>query len=144
MLPGLFAESHWEESFGVTSRCSTEHQVRRILEVLDRLPADRRLFLFLNVSALHQPNCIFADGATEDSPATQAAALAYVDRWLAVALSALQRRAPVLCILCSDHGTAYGEDGYTGHRFGHPVVWTVPYAELVLPRLPQLPREDGR
>ena len=138
VLPGLFAESHWEESFGVTSRHSTESQVRRILEVLDRLPAARRLFLFLNVSALHQPNCIFADGATEDSPATQAAALAYVDRWLPVALNALRRRAPVLCILCSDHGTAYGEDGYVGHRLGHPVVWTVPYAELVLPR------EDAR
>jgi|GEM_PF-4288067 hypothetical protein len=31
-------------------------------------------------------------------------------------------------------GTAYGEDGYHGHRLAHPVVWTVPYAEVVLPR----------
>lgn len=138
VLPGLFAESHWEESFGVTDPSSTENQVRRVLEVLDRLPADRRLFLFLNVSALHQPNRIFSEGAREDSPATQAAALAYVDRWLPVALNALRRRAPVLCILCSDHGTAYGEDGYTGHRLGHAVVWTVPYAEFVLSQ------EDGR
>ena len=42
------------------------------------------------------------------------------------------RRAPLLAIVCSDHGTLYGEDGYTGHRLAHPVVWEVPYAEFVL------------
>ena len=36
-------------------------------------------------------------------------------------------------VICSDHGTAYGEDGYTGHRLAHPVVWEVPYAEFILP-----------
>jgi hypothetical protein len=35
-------------------------------------------------------------------------------------------------VACSDHGTAYGEDGYHGHRIAHETVWTVPYAELVL------------
>ena len=134
VLPGLFAESHWEESFGVTDPHSTENQAARVLEVLDRVPAGQRLFLFLNVSALHQPNCIFTEGGTEDSPITQAAALAYVDRHLPIVLRALRRRAPLLCVLCSDHGTAYGEEGYTGHRLGHPVVWTVPYAEFVLGR----------
>jgi hypothetical protein len=44
----------------------------------------------------------------------------------------MRRRAPLLSILCSDHGTAYGEDGYHGHRIAHPVVWEVPYAEMVL------------
>ncbi|MBV9122171.1 MAG: metalloenzyme domain-containing protein, partial [Planctomycetes bacterium] len=63
-----------------------------------------------------------------------AAALAYVDRHLPVLWRSLQRRAPVYVILCSDHGTTYGEDGYTGHRLGHPVVWTVPYAEFLLPQ----------
>jgi hypothetical protein len=47
----------------------------------------------------------------------------------------MRRRAPVLTIICSDHGTAYGEDGYIGHRVSHPVVWTVPYAEFVLPEV---------
>jgi hypothetical protein len=45
--------------------------------------------------------------------------------------AALRRRAPVFAIICSDHGTAYGEAGYHGHRLAHPVVWTVPYAEFV-------------
>jgi hypothetical protein len=102
--------------------------------VVGRLPDDQRLFLFLNVSALHQPNCIYVDGAEEDGPDTQSAALAYVDRHLPRLFTALQRRAPVLCVVTSDHGTAYGEGGYWGHRVCHEVVWTVPYAEFVLPK----------
>jgi arylsulfatase A-like enzyme len=65
--------------------------------------------------------------------ATQAAALSYVDSQLGRLFDALRKRGPSLCIICSDHGTAYGEDGYHGHRLAHEVVWTVPYAELILP-----------
>ena len=102
---------------------------------LQRLPRDRRVFLFLNVSAVHQPNHFYLSGARADSLATHAAALEYVDRQLPPLFAAMQRRAGVLCIVCSDHGTAYGEDGYQGHRLAHPVVWTVPYAEFVLPEI---------
>ena len=73
--------------------------------------------------------------ARRDSVQTQAAALRYVDAHLPALFAALQRRAPVLAVLCSDHGTSYGEDGYTGHRHNHVTVGEVPYAELVLPRL---------
>jgi hypothetical protein len=135
VLPGLFAESHWGPDLGVTDPHSTENQVALAQDVLGRLPRQKRVFLFVNISAIHQPNCMFVDGAAADSPATHAAALAYVDSHLPRLFTALQRRAPVLCILCSDHGTAYGEDGYRGHRLGHPVVWTVPYAEFVLPEV---------
>jgi hypothetical protein len=136
VLPGLFAESHWGPQLGVTDPHSTENQVALAVEILAGLPRSRRVFLFLNVSAIHQPNRIFLQGAQEDSPASHAAALHYVDRHLPRLFAALRRRAPVLCILCSDHGTAYGEDGYTGHRVSHPAVWTVPYAEFVLPEVP--------
>lgn len=135
VLPDLFAESHWSSDFGVTSRHSTERQVACARECLARVPRERRVLLFLNVSALHQPNCIFLEGAVEDSPASQQAALAYVDRSLPPLLEAMQARGPLLGIVCSDHGTAYGEEGYRGHRLGHPVVWTVPYTEFVLPGL---------
>ena len=134
VLPGLFAESYWSPALGVTDPHSTENQVALARDLLQSLPPSRRLFLFLNVSAIHQPNCLFLPGATEDSLASHAAALAYVDRHLPVLWRSLQRRAPVYVILCSDHGTTYGEDGYTGHRLGHPVVWTVPYAEFLLPQ----------
>jgi hypothetical protein len=134
VLPGLFAESHWASELGVTDQRSTEHLVRLAVEILERLPRSRRVFLFVNVSALHQPNYFYLPGATCDSLASHAAALEYVDRSLPPLFAALRRRAPALAILCSDHGTAYGEQGYIGHRLAHPVVWTVPYAEVVLSR----------
>ena len=135
VLPGLFAESHWRPEFGVTNPQSTEHQIALAVEILNRLPSSRRMLLFVNISAIHQPNCGYLPGATEDSRESHAAALAYVDYHLPALLRAAQRRAPVFVLLCSDHGTAYGEDGYSGHRLGHPVVWTVPYAEFLLPQV---------
>jgi arylsulfatase A-like enzyme len=131
-LPGLFVESHWEPSFGVTAPASFQAQVDRVERILARLPPDRRLFLLLNVSALHQPNWYYLPGATEDSRASHAAALEYVDRHLGRLFALLTARGPCFVVACSDHGTAYGEDGYHGHRIAHETVWTVPYAELVL------------
>ena len=133
VLPNLFAESHWNEEMGVNGAHSTQNQVALAVDVLQNLPRGRRVFLFLNISATHQPNCLWTPGAGRDSAATMADALAYVDSQLPPLFDALQRRAPALCVLCGDHGTAYGEDGYQGHRLAHPVVWTVPYAEFVLP-----------
>ena len=135
VLPDLFRESHWSHALGVTDARSTENQVKLALEILTRVPLERRVFLFINVSAIHQPNSIFLPGAEQDSVASQAAALAFVDAQLPPLFQALQRRGPVLVVICSDHGTAYGEDGFNGHRLAHSVVWTVPYAEFVLPEI---------
>ncbi len=131
-LPGRFMESHWDPSLGVTDRHSTENQVAVARQVLAALPAGQRLFLFLNVSAIHQPSCIFAEGAQTDSKETQIQALAYVDRHLPDLILEMARRAPLACVICSDHGTAFGEDGRWGHRLNHPVVLNVPYAEFLL------------
>lgn len=136
VLPGLFEESHWEPSFGVASPTSFESQVARAEEVVAGLPREERLFLFVNVSALHQPNWFHLPGATReagDSRETHAAALEYIDRHIGRLFAAMSGRRPCFAIVCSDHGTAYGEDGFTGHRLGHEVVWTVPYAQFVLP-----------
>jgi hypothetical protein len=135
VLPNLFAESHWQDDFGVTDADSTENQVARASEIIARLPAHQRLFLFVNVSAIHQPNYFYLPGAATDSLQSHAAALAHADRHLTTLITRMTRRAPLFGIICSDHGTAYGEDGYWGHRLCHPVVWTVPYAEFVLPRI---------
>jgi hypothetical protein len=134
VLPALFQESHWSPRLGVTDPRSFEHQIEVAREVLGRLPMDRRAFLFVNVAALHRPNHVYLPGARADTRETQMAALAYVDQHLPALFRLLQRRGPVLAILCSDHGTAYGDDGYQGHRIAHPSVWTVPYGELLLPR----------
>lgn len=131
-LPGLFDESHWSPELGVTDPRSTEHQVNLALRRIVAVPGGRRVFLFVNVSALHQPNCHYTPGATADDRHTQAAALEYADGHLGRLFVGLRSRGPWLCVVCSDHGTAYGEDGFTGHRLAHPVVWDVPYAEFLL------------
>ncbi len=79
VLPNLFRESHWSEEMGVTSPHSTRHQAELAQQILAEIPLSRRVFLFLNISALHQPNCIFTPHATRDTPATMAQALSYVD-----------------------------------------------------------------
>ena len=134
VLPDMFQQSYWDETLGVTDPRSTENQVECGLRVLAELPTDQRLFLFVNISALHQPNCIFSPGAESDSADTQAEALCYVDTHLPRLIDAMRSRCGLLAILTSDHGTAYGEDGQWGHRLAHPVVWEVPYAECVLPK----------
>ena len=132
-LPGLFSERYWRPEFSVTARDSTAAQVALACERLasDELKS-QRVFLFINVSAIHQPNRHYS-GAAEDSPESQRAALRYVDSALAPLWSALAKRAPSFAIVCSDHGTAYGEDGYVGHRHAHPVVLQVPYAQFEIP-----------
>jgi hypothetical protein len=129
VLPGLFAESHWSPELGVTNPASFEAQ----LDVVASLPSDKPRFLFVNVSALHQPNRCYLPGADEDSLSSHAAALEYVDRHIPRLFRlATAGGRPCFAILCSDHGTAYGEDGHTGHRVAHEAVWTVPYAEFIL------------
>ncbi len=133
-LPNLFAESFWDESLGVSDPDSARNQMRLAAARVAAAAADRRLFLFVNVSACHQPTLFYLPGATEESSATQRAALRDVDRRLPTLLDALAARGPTLAILCSDHGVAYGEDGYHGLRLGHPAVWDAPYCETVLER----------
>ncbi|WP_228539380.1 STM4013/SEN3800 family hydrolase [Nocardia sp. XZ_19_385] len=138
-LPGLFQESHWEPEFSVAAPDSFEAQVNRAEKVVAALPSERRLFLFVNVSALHQPNWFYRSGATKaagDSRETHAAALEYVDRHIGRLFAAAGSRRRCFAIVCSDHGTAYGEDGFTGHRLGHESVWTVPYAQFFLEAQP--------
>ena len=95
-------------------RQSTENQVNLALRRLADFPPSRRVFLFINVSAIHQPNRFYLPGAAEDCLESHAAALAYVDEHLGRLLAGLRQRGPWLAVVCSDHGTAYGEDGY--HR----------------------------
>lgn len=132
VLPSLFEEAHWSRELGVTDPESTHKQFALAASRLAETPADQRAFLFVNVSALHQPNCFYLEGAKTDSLESHAAALCYVDSCLPVLLEAIQRRGGAFVIFCSDHGTLYGENGFVGHRVGHPDVWTVPYAETLL------------
>jgi hypothetical protein len=133
VLPALFDESHWSPELGVTHPESTRLQFELAARRLEALPTSQRVLLFINVSAIHQPNRCYLPGAERDTLESHAAALRYVDRQTPILQAALARRGPVFLIVCSDHGTLYGEDGFTGHRVGHPAVWTVPYADAILP-----------
>ncbi|GIE82150.1 membrane protein [Actinoplanes philippinensis] len=133
VLPGLFAEAHWERAFGVTAPDCLGAQIDRLAMIIEGLPVERPLFTFVNVAALHQPNKHYLSGATDDGPATHAAALEYVDGRLDRLFALVTSRGrPCQVIICSDHGTLYGEDGHTGHRVAHEAVWTVPYADFIL------------
>ncbi|VTS05818.1 STM4013/SEN3800 family hydrolase [Tuwongella immobilis] len=134
ILPNYFDEAHWSPNLGVTDPESTRNQVDLALERASALPRDQRMLLFLNCSAIHQPNRFYLPNATDDTLESHAAALRYVDGQLQRLFAGLAERAPLFALVHSDHGTAYGEDGYTGHRLAHPVVWTVPYAEFWQPQ----------
>jgi len=131
VLPGHFAESLWRPEFGVTDPDSTGKQVAFLQERLATF--DQRLFLYLNVSAPHQPNYFYAQESGPDSIASHASALAYADSQLNGLFAALSALDDTFVILCSDHGTAYGEDGFVGHRNSHPSVMNVPYGHFILP-----------
>ena len=132
VLPGYFMESHWSSKTGVTSKTSTEEQFALAARRLGEIPRDQRVFLFLNLSAIHRPNRHYLPGKKDDDLETHAAALRHVDACLPVLAAALGRRGPVHLLAFSDHGTLYGEDGFHGHRVGHPDVYTVPYAATML------------
>jgi predicted AlkP superfamily pyrophosphatase or phosphodiesterase len=130
VFPNLFEESYWDTSFGVTNKDSTQIQLEKAADLLEKNLDP--VFLFINISALHQPNYFYLDNNQEDTIESHAAALEYVDRQLPILMEALSKRKQTFVICSADHGTTYGEDGYTGHRVGHPTVWTVPYLEVLL------------
>lgn len=132
ILPGYFHEAHWDRSLGVSDPRSAEHQFALVAQRLADLPATQRVFLFINIGTTHRPTHMYVPGATGESLATQTAALAHVDRKLPHLLTALRQRGPWHGIICADHGTCFGDDGFTGHRLAHPAVWSVPYADIEL------------
>lgn len=133
-LPSLFTESHWSPAMGPESQTSAEIQFAAAAQHVRAAPAGP-LLLFLNVAATHRPTRHYRGTPGPDDLASHRAALRNVDAQLPPLLAALAARPrPTFFIVCADHGTAYGEDGYTGHRLAHEVVWTVPYAEGVLNR----------
>jgi hypothetical protein len=140
-LPSLFAEAHWSPDTSVAAPTSFEAQIELAGKIVAGLDQEQRLLLFVNVPALHQPNWFYLEGAERDDSlpargdtrASHAAALEYVDRHIGELFEQMSARRDCFAIVCSDHGTLYGEDGLTGHRVAHPLVWTVPYAEFVLP-----------
>jgi len=127
-FPGLFRDSFWSVELGVTHKKSTENQFHLARNWLGRIAYP--YCLFVNVSAIHQPNYFYLNDDKKDNKESHAAALRYVDSQLPILMNAIESSRPCFCIICSDHGTAYGEDGHWGHRNGHAMVMEVPYTHF--------------
>lgn len=135
IFPGYFQQSFWRPSFGCTVKDSTKNQVDFILGKIDSFDGGmgKRIFLYLNVDAIHYPNYFYLDGASHDSLSSHAAALCYADAHLGRLFDGWKKsRGGAFVICCSDHGTCYGEDGCHLHGINHPMVLTVPYKHFFL------------
>lgn len=133
VFPGYFQKSYWRPSFGCAVKDSTKNQVDFLLKKVKEAQADRHIFLYLNVDAIHYPNYFYLDGAVRDSLESHGAALSYADRELGRLFEGWKRiRNEAFVICCSDHGTCYGEDGCQFHGINHPAVNTVPYKHFRL------------
>lgn len=153
VFPSFFEKSYWNPSFSCPVKESTGNQVDFILKRLEQNTDPRKIFLYLNVCAIHYPNYFYlgreaADPEREeagkqsagterrgknDSLETHRAALRYVDGELGRLFDAWKEKRGETFVVCfSDHGTCYGEDGYVFHGVNHPVVSTVPYKHFFL------------
>lgn len=130
VFPDMFQYSYWNESLGVTEKRSTEYQLKLASHILQK--ARKPVFLYINLSALHQPNWFYCyENKQDDTFDSHCFALQYVDSQWEILIDALTKRGkPSFHIYTSDHGTLYGEDGFSGHRVGHPKVLEVPYLDF--------------
>ena len=137
VLPGYFQHSYWNPSFACPVKENTANQIAFAVKLLQEAPEEKRVFLYINISAIHYPNYFYleeeeAQGRTQDSRESHRAALRYVDSQLDPLFTALKKRGDTFVICCSDHGTCYGEDGCYSHGINHPAVNTIPYKHFFL------------
>jgi len=134
VFPSMFRHSYWNPSFSCSAKTSPDRQFEKAAEVLSSFPDTTRIFLYINICAIHYPNRMYLEGAKKDGLESHAAALRYVDERLPALFSAFQKRGRTFVIACSDHGSCYPEEdgGYLFHGFNHEVVNTVPYMHFFL------------
>ena len=132
VFPSMFQQSYWRPAFGCGVKESPDHQIGFALKKIRSMAPDQRVFMYINIDAIHYPNAFYLEGETQDSVETHRAALRYVDARLKGLFEGFAARHKTFVILCSDHGSCYGEDGYLFHGFNHPVVNTVPYKHFFI------------
>ena len=133
VFPGFFQKSYWNPSFSCPVKESTKNQVDFLLKKIEAADREKRIFLYLNVDAIHYPNYFYLEGAVHDGLDSHAAALRYVDGELGRLFEGWKKkRGDTFVICCSDHGTCYGEDGCQFHGINHPAVNTIPYKHFFL------------
>ncbi len=133
VFPSYFQKSYWNPSFSCPVKDSTKNQVDFLLRKISKADPKQKIFLYLNIDAIHYPNYFYLEEASRDCVESHAAALRYVDGELGRLFRGWkEQRGSAFVICCSDHGTCYGEDGCQFHGFNHPIVNTVPYKHFFL------------
>ncbi|MDR3094488.1 MAG: STM4013/SEN3800 family hydrolase [Bacteroidales bacterium] len=132
VFPGYFDKSYWRQSFGCTNPTSAQEQVDFAVSKIKACSIDKKMFMYINFSAIHYPNKHYIAGKKEDDMETHAAALRYVDSCLPPLFDTFRQRGKTLVIALSDHGSCYGEDGYRYHCISHEAVCTVPYKHFII------------
>ncbi len=133
VFPSMFEKSYWKPAFSCSVKESVDNQVDFILKKLDKADKDTKIFMYLNVCAIHYPNCFYIDGCKNDSIETHRAALRYVDKQLGRLFDTWKEKRGKTFVIClSDHGSCYGEDGFVFHGVNHDIVNTVPYKHFFI------------
>ena len=147
VFPGYFTQSFWNPSFSPIVPDSTKNQVSFAKRWLEKIPSERKICLYLNVSAIHYPNYYYLEmeqspvadkkflpdrSWEKDNRESHGAALRYVDKELEPLFEVFRKKGDTFVICCSDHGTCYGEDGCFSHGIHHPMVNTIPYKHFIL------------
>lgn len=132
VFPGFFQHSYWNPSFSCPVKESAQNQIDFAIKKLGQIPAEQRVFMYINIDAIHYPNYFYLEGEKKDNKKTHAAALQYVDGQLERLFDAFAQRNKTFVICCSDHGSCYGEDDCVFHGINHPIVNTVPYKHFFL------------
>lgn len=132
VFPSLFQESYWNPSFSCSIKESFENQINFTKKLIEKTPKDENVFLYINVDSIHYPNYFYLDGEKKDNKKTHSAALKYVDDNIENLLNIFRNKGKTFVILCSDHGTCYGEDGYYFHNVSNEIVYTVPYKHFII------------
>jgi hypothetical protein len=133
ILPSYFQHNYWKPHYGPGRSEAIGLQTSLAIKLLS--DATTPVMLFMNIAATHHPTAVFVEGATKETVDTQAAALRHVDEGIGPLFDHLINRSsqrPTIVIICSDHGDAFGEDGYFGHRLSHRTVMEIPYAHVVI------------
>lgn len=131
VLPSLFDKSYWRPNFACGVKESFENQIKLIRKIVKE--EEKKFFMYVNVDSIHYPNYFYVDEKLKkDNIKTHKAALEYVDSKIEDLFDIFREKGDTLVILCSDHGTCYGEEGYHFHCLSHEVVHTVPYKHFIL------------
>lgn len=134
VFPSMFKESYWHPRFACTVKESMDNQIHYIQKIMAERAGSQPVMMYINIDTIHYPNHFYVEGAASgDTVETHAAALRYIDARIDGLLNIFrQTGGETFVIVCSDHGTCYGEDGKYFHSFNHPIVNTVPYMHFLL------------